>query len=89
MFMETSSYRSCCANRASMGPCSNRSILKIDAVYCDGFRMDLQAVADMHFVNISTAYHPELLPRRQVLLHKACKSILKPSQYTASIFKML
>jgi hypothetical protein len=48
-----------------------------------------QAVADMHFVNVSTAYHPELLPRRQLLLHKACQSILKPSQYTASIFKML
>jgi len=48
-----------------------------------------QAVADMHFVNVSTAYHPELLPRRELLLKKACKSVAKPSRYTASILQML
>jgi len=48
-----------------------------------------QVVADMHFVNMSTAYHPELLPRRELLLKKACKSVSRPSQYTASILQML
>jgi len=54
-----------------------------------GLSATQQVVADMHFVNVSTAYHPELMPRRQLLLKKACKAICKPSQYTASIFKML
>jgi len=43
----------------------------------------------MHFVNVSTAYHPELQPRRELLLKKACQAVAKPSQYTASILQML
>jgi len=48
-----------------------------------------QAVADMHFVNVSTAYHRKLDDRRQVLLNKTCASLAKPSVYTSSIFNML
>ena len=48
-----------------------------------------QAVADMHYVNVSTAYHPHLDERRQVLLNKTCASLAKPSVYTSSIFNML
>ena len=48
-----------------------------------------QAVADMHYVNVSTAYHPHLDERRQVLLNKTCAALVKPSVYTSSIFNML
>jgi len=48
-----------------------------------------QAAADMHFVNVSTAYHPELADRRQLLLNKACRALIKPTAYTASILNML
>jgi len=48
-----------------------------------------QAAADMHFVNVSTAYHPELADRRQLLLNKACRAVIKPTAYTASILNML
>jgi len=48
-----------------------------------------QAVADMHFVNVSTSYHPELADRRQLLLNKACRAVIKPTPYTASILNML
>ena len=48
-----------------------------------------QAVADMHYVNVSTAYHLELSERRQLLLNKACASVSRPSAYQASIFNML
>jgi len=48
-----------------------------------------QAVADMHYVNVSSAYHPKLDDRRQVLLNKTCASLAKPSVYTSSIFNML
>ena len=49
-----------------------------------------QAAADMHYINVSTAYHHEMLgDRRQVLLNKTCASLCKPTAYASSIFNML
>lgn len=49
----------------------------------------LQAVADMHFIGVAAAYHPELEARRQMMLNKCCAALERPSPYTKSVFNML
>jgi len=48
-----------------------------------------QAVADMHFVNVAAAYHPQLEARRQMLLNKCCAALVRPTPYAKSVFNML
>lgn len=48
-----------------------------------------QAVADMHFVGVAAAYHPELEDRRQMMINKCCCTLLRPTPYTRSVFNML